>query len=112
MFVRFRLTPWNVEEAHKVVAHYTGFGVPVVMTFMRYSDRKNIPRHAWSLFEWTHHVLSDYWMLRKEHRASIMKVWKDNPLVRQCGTLESSYCKDCGNCYNLYWEWKNAKGLA
>jgi len=106
MFVRFRLNLWNLDEADKVVAHYTALGTPVVMTFMRYSDKKNIqPAHLRS-YKWEKHILSEYYMLKKKKVVEVMGRWKENPLVKKCGSLESDFCRDCGNCYNLYFEWK------
>lgn len=109
MFVRFRLNPWNLEAADKVVAHYTKYNVPVVMTFMRYSERRNIPRHHWQSYAWTKHIVTEYFMIKNELRDEIMARWKDNPLVKECGSTKSEYCKDCGNCYNLYFRWRKRK---
>jgi len=102
MFVRFRINTWNLDEAHKVAKWYTGKDVPVVMTFMRYQNAINIPTGHGENYKWGKSILNSYYKIKPEVRKEIMSKFKDNPLVYQCGTPESSYCKDCRNCETLY----------
>ena len=102
MFVRFRINTWNLDEAKKVVDWYASRKVPVVMTFMRYLKEENIPQEHRKNYKWSKSVVNEYFKIKPEIRKEIMGRFKDNPLVYQCGTIESSFCKDCRNCETLY----------
>lgn len=107
MFVRFRVSTVNLEEADQAVEHYwVKHGIPVVMTFMRYYDETNMPDKA--DYEFRKSVLNTYWMPKVETVLAIMSRWgKTEPPVRgvrMCSTPYSSYCGDCRNCEFLYWE--------
>lgn len=107
MFVRVRVSTANLAEADKAVQHYwVKFGIPVVMTFMRYYDEANVPNQT--DYEFRKSILNIYWMAKVETVLGIMSRWsKTNPPVRgvrMCGTPYSSFCGDCRNCEFLYWD--------
>ena len=106
MFVRFRLSTWNVPLANEVVKHYTGLGVPVVMTWMRYRDVNNIPDDRRKNYVLKKHIVGEYYCVVPGMRNDIMSAWKDNRKVRQCGSAFKHFCKDCGNCRWYYGLWK------
>ena len=105
MFVRFRVSTDNLEEADRAVEHYlVKHGIPVVMTFMRYySDPPNQED-----YEFRKSVINDYWCLKSDKVVEIMSRWgkKTPPVrgVRMCSTPYSSFCGDCKNCEFLYHE--------
>lgn len=107
MFVRFRVSTANLEDADKAVNHYwIGHGIPVVMTFMRYYDKNRVPDE--SAYEFRKSVLNTYWMPKLTTVVEIMSRWsKGEPSirgVRMCSTPYSSFCGDCRNCEFLYWD--------
>ena len=107
MYVRFRLNTWNVDLADEVVKYYADwFQVPVVMTFMRYSDENNIPEDQKSNYTYEKHIVNSYWLMKDDVKRQIMHSWADNGMVYMCGTYDSDLCRDCENCWNLYWRWK------
>jgi len=106
MFVRFRMNTWNKKLADSVVHWYTTRGIPVVITFMRYLNLDSIPVEERENYEWKKHVTNDYHSLKQKARDEIMARWASNVLVYSCGMSDSSFCKDCGNCFYLYWRWK------
>lgn len=106
MFVRARVSPWNLGDVGLVVGHYLKkHGIPVVLTFMRYYDGDLIPEHHKDDYEWKEHIINDYWVLKPEAMLRIMEHFKGIG-VRMCGTPYSSYCVDCRNCEFLYLECK------
>jgi hypothetical protein len=106
MFVRFRLNMWNLPVANAVVAYYTAYGIPVVMTFMRYKDINNIPEQYRKDYVFKKNVSSEYYCLAPAVRNSVMEAWDSNQKVLQCGSSFRPFCKYCGNCSWLYRQWK------
>jgi len=112
MMVRFRANLWNFDLLDEVVSFYTRqHGVPVTITFMRYTDLANIPPKYRSYYEMRKSILNFYYSLSSEERSRIVEKYPE-PMeedsnfskrqVGMCGTLESSYCKDCLRCIWAY----------
>lgn len=101
MFVRVRVDTWNITRiVDPAVEYYTKRGVPVVLTFMRYREKKNVKKIKDYYFG--KNILNPYWKIKPEAWQRIMDRYKDNELVFSCGSPKSSFCKDCGNCQGLY----------
>lgn len=104
MFVRVRVDSWDMETVRQAIDHYLKkYGIPVVLTFMRYYDGAKIPEAAKPDYEWKKHLINEYYCLKPEAMLRIMAVFKGTG-VRTCGTPVSSNCVDCRNCELLYWE--------
>lgn len=104
MFVRARVTGWDLMDPQIIVTHYWyQYKIPVVLTFMRFYDGNLIPKKYRNYYEWKEHIINDYWVLKQERLLEILKVFKGQG-VRMCGTPVSSLCKDCRNCEFLYWD--------
>ena len=111
MFVRFRINTWNLELAGEIIKHYEKFNVPIVLTFMRYRNKDRIPEEFIDDYECKKNVTNPYFMIRKASRKEIIIEFRRNHKnVFQCGTYESSYCKDCGNCERFYYITLKKKG--
>lgn len=104
MFVRVRVEAWDLATIKNAIGHYLEkYGIPVVLTFMRYYDGTKIPEAAKSAYEWKKHLVNEYYCPRPEEILKIMAQFKGTG-VRMCGTPVSSNCIDCRNCELLYWE--------
>lgn len=104
MFVRARVTPWNLDEVQKIIDHYwKKHRIPVVLTFMRFYNGGLIPQAEKHAFVWTEHITNSYWCLKTEQVVAIMSFFKGQG-ARMCGTPYSSLCVDCRNCEFLYRE--------
>ena len=101
MFVRIRLTTWNVKEAKEVVDYYNILKVPVVLTFMRFKEFANVQEPE--KYTRKTHILNSYYCITPENYYDTMLEFVGTG-ARSCGTIASSLCKDCGNCENLYWK--------
>lgn len=101
MAVRVRTSAWNPLVVAGAVEYYTSRNVPVILTFMRYTDPANVKKPGLYI-ENVKHILASYWTIRPWYFYGVMKRYEDNPLVFSCGTPESSFCRDCGNCERLY----------
>ncbi|MDD3102377.1 MAG: hypothetical protein PHE59_04515 [Patescibacteria group bacterium] len=115
MFVRFRLATNNLEEADEAVKYYwVKHQIPVVMTFMRYYNKENVP--DLKKYKLNKHILNHCYVLKPEFMIEIMSRWnKMNPPilgVRMCGTPYSSFCADCRNCEFLYVDHMNRRCFA
>lgn len=106
MFVRIRTNSWDLEEQDRLVEHYLGQDVPVVLTFMRYYSQEAVMRPEDYL--WGKSILNDYWKPKTETILSILGRYKGKG-IRMCGTAVSSLCVDCRNCELLYWEHQSKK---
>ena len=100
MFVRLRVSPSNLLLVDSAIKDWTGYGVPVVLTFMRYYDEEPIFNNG--EFEFKKHILNSYWCPTNEFMEEVINKYKHHDLVSTCGTLKSAYCKDCGNCEKYY----------
>jgi len=104
MFVRLRVSPTNlvhIDKAVKIMSEYTN--IQVVLTFMRYFEHDPISNPVW--YTWETHLLNKYWCPTKAFKNSVL-LREDRIAGRQvtlCGTLDSSYCRDCRNCEAYYW---------
>lgn len=104
MFVRVRMAPWEIDTARLAVEHYwKKYGIPVVLTFMRYYNGGLIPEEYKDDYEWKKHLVNEYYCLKPEAILRILEQFKGTG-VRMCGTPISSNCIDCRNCEFLYWE--------
>ena len=113
MFVRLRTSPSNLVFIEKAVDAWTERQVVVNLTFMAYYDQEP-PQLVEgyeelankSLFEWKVRHINPYWCPTAEFRKVVWERMQARPygedLVIMCGTLESGYCRDCGNC-EKYW---------
>ena len=101
MFIRLRVSSTNLLHIFSAAAQWSEAGVPVVLTFMRYYDP---PPDAVN-YEYRKSVKNDYWCPKKRFIAGVMKVAKllqTKAIITICGTLESSYCRDCLKCQSFY----------
>jgi hypothetical protein len=104
MMVRFRTNLWNLELLDDAVAYYAyERNIPVTITFMRYSKCESIPHEFRHEYELRIHVFNQYYCLKKEAQQDIVDIYKTpTNMISMCGTLESSFCKDCGRCEWAY----------
>jgi len=136
MFIRLRVSPTNLLHIEHAIRNITTLGVNCVLTYMAYydqlppgtikppkqenvrknledwdknicilSDRKDFGRIAYT---WKVRHINSYWCPTSEYMRYVLKRMKNigGRLVTMCGTPESGYCKDCGNCENYYWQTK------
>ncbi len=108
MFVRFRANSWNVNLGKLVVEHYTGKGVPVVLTFMAYYT-DDIPKAHRDDYTYRKRTMNSYWVITQQawdRIASELGV-HDNQLIHTCGKNAMTFaCKYCGNCLREYYATK------
>lgn len=110
MFVRLRVSPTNVNTVMMMAADITGQHIPVVLTFMAYYDMKppTTPDEA-SWYAWRKRHINEYWCPTREFKLHVLTFMRGHlsraamRLLTMCGTLDSNYCKDCGNCEHHYW---------
>ena len=108
MFVRFRASWWNLPLAKLAVEHWTGLGVPVVMTFMAYHlPPKNMPtRDGEPVYVERKRTLNTYWAISFEAWQEYMDMFAGRRLVYSCGKFEGKAgnggCVRCGNCLREY----------
>lgn len=100
MFVRIRTNTWNLENVVKpAVEYYTSKGVPVVLTFMAYHNKKSIPRDHQINYLPRIRTTNKYHAIWRHSWKIIMDDFKNNPLVYSCGQEGlTTACKRCGNC--------------
>jgi len=104
MFIRLRVSSTNLYYVEEAIKYYSLFKkIPVVLTFMAYysEEPKNIENYEWQV----RHTNS-YWCPKKEFIKKIINRMKTigGRLVTICGTLDSRYCEDCGNCKTYYYQ--------
>jgi len=123
MYVRVRAKSWDLCEQDDVVDHYVNQGAVVVLTWMNYPVREAIPDMVMASgdYEERVHVANRYWRMTPSAMLDTLGEhlhMRSAELVRTCGTLWSSMCKDCGNCETLYWEtlrrlgWEGEEGAS
>ena len=102
MYVRLRLNTWNFGGLGKeCIMWYAERKIPIVITFMRYSDVEDIPKDHLEFYERKIHVENEYWSIRQSKERQIMRSCENSPFAKYihvCGTR----CRDCGNCLKLY----------
>lgn len=121
MFVRLKTSPANLNKVQRAVEFYISRTVPVVITFMRYFEKRRaeevfddanyhiIPPSFEDVFEHKTHIKNSWWQLTEEAKvkiASYLGVY-ENILINTCGSIKSPFCKDCRNCEAFYWISKN-----
>ena len=102
MFIRLRISSTNLEHIKTAVRVYSVFyRVPVVLTFMAYYSEE--PENKEN-YEWQVRHENSYWCPTKDFMKEVLKTMKEigGRLVTMCGTLESRYCDECGNCKKYY----------
>ncbi len=103
MFVRFRANLWNKELMDKACWHYSQLGIPVVLTWMRYTNRDSIPPKYRNDYEERQHILNTYWALSYQREwEETQKMAKQYKFVYMCGTQWTASCSACGNCLREY----------
>jgi hypothetical protein len=109
MHIRFRTNLWNLDLLEEVIFFYTHVHyVPVTITFMRYTDIGNIPLKFREYYDFRKSILNMYYCLCKEKMIEISEKYAvHSKIVGTCGTVESSYCKDCGRCVWSYSRMEN-----
>jgi hypothetical protein len=113
MCVNIRANLWNIELVAKAAAHYTEFGVPVNLVWMRYYEKEKVLKPKGYIFK--KHFLNSYWSSTLEAKEKILKLVKDKlrasgegkaDLVCACGSgmgdLENHYCGNCLQCVGWY----------
>jgi hypothetical protein len=109
MYVRIRTTTWNVDTVNAAINHYTSIDVPIVLTFLRFplfyvNDLSEIYNMTHDCnYETKQSILNTYKIIKPDQWKKVMIRYKHIPSVLSCGNPESSYCKDCGNCEDLYY---------
>lgn len=103
MFVRVRVNTWDILDQDLMIAEYLERKVPVVLTFLNYTDASFIPSKAWNDYEARVHVTNAYHRPKPSAMLAVMERYKGTG-VRMCGTPWSSLCVDCRNCEFLYWD--------
>jgi hypothetical protein len=102
MFVRARVATWNLPLIDRIVQHYSGFQVPIVLTFMAYYETP-IPSTHSSFYSYRGRTLNEYWVINPEVWDMVVARYKTNPFVYTCGADATKFsCTDCRNCENLY----------
>jgi len=102
MYVRVRVNTWNLHTVVRpAVEHYTGLGVPVVLTYMAYYT-SIIPEEHRGAYEWKKRTTNPYWVITQEWADFIESMFKDNTLVYSCGRRGQYACFLCGNCLREY----------
>lgn len=102
MFVRVRTNTWNPEVLTLAVNYYTKRNVRVVVTFMAYYN-ETIPEGEKDFYTYQKRVTNSYWVLNRDMQEDILSVFKDNPLVYECGYKGTHACSSCGNCLREYY---------
>jgi hypothetical protein len=122
MFVRIRTSFTNLSDVKKGAQYWTYLGIPVVITFMSYYDcvppgteargeyayatqLSEIRNSERPLYQWKVRHINSYWCPTAYFQKQVMNFLSPiNPrLVNMCGTFDSIWCKDCGNCEHYYW---------
>jgi len=106
MFIRIRVSSWNIERVVKpAVEYYTSMGVCVVLTFMAYYTEKIRKNHK-KYYKWEKRTLNSYWIMKQNRINQIMKLFKKNALVYSCCYKHTHTCMFCGNCIREYYNTK------
>jgi hypothetical protein len=101
MFVRFRLTSWNVLLAKRCIMYYQILEIPTVLTPMAYPSILPIPNSELQFYEWKKRTLNDYWVLTKQGK-DLVKRYLHGETYFWC----EGECRKCGNCLREYFRKK------
>jgi len=129
MYVRLRVSTSNLEYIDQAVYAWIEFKIPVVLTFMAYYEKEKMPREiiltsegelvpeksedsdpnveeTIRCYTWKKRHINSYFCPTKDFMAYVLKRMKKigGRLVTMCGTLDSPWCRDCGNCKRYYQE--------
>jgi len=106
MFVRFRCNTWNFRSlGTRAIMWYVEREVPVVLTFMAYHSRDNIPEMHREKYIRAKRTINDYWVIRNREWKLIMdncRAMSFGKYIYSCGTSDVHECKFCGNCLQHY----------
>lgn len=112
MFVRARVNSWNLPLIDQIVNHYSGYQVPVVLTFMAYYETPIPPTHG-AFYKVRPRTTNSYWVINPEVWDMVVERYRSNPYVFTCGADATKFaCADCRNCENLYIKKIRELGLA
>lgn len=109
MAVRHRTTIWNsIYSLRDTIIHYNHQhpAIPVVITPMRFKEQESIHPQYRQYYEFKEHVLNSWWIPNKKAWEFWQYNYHPHGLILYCGSYESGLCKDCGNCEQLYLQWK------
>jgi len=111
MFVRARINLWNDKLINDICQYYSNRKVPVVLTYMRYTNSKYIPLMYYDNYgvnqgKKTHISNSYYCLSKKQEWVESLAIRESYPQVYLCGTWYSSACRYCGNCLREYFATK------
>jgi len=99
MAVRIRVTTWNLTSVDSAVAFYANIAVPVILTFLYFTDKEMIQHPEW--YELHKHIENNRYIIKPSYRKRIVNRYPFYN-VTTCGNPESHLCVDCGNCELLY----------
>ena len=95
MFVRFRSTPWNLQDLENVISQWTLRRIPVVITPMAYHSEQSIPPPYLVYYERRVRHTNEYWVLKQPALDALHEMFDSPNWVHICA---SQKCKDCGFC--------------
>jgi len=106
MFVRVRVTMWNLKLVDDVINYYDAKEVPIVLTFMAYADQQAIPEGQRLHYTYRTRTLNPYWAITTQAYLDVMDYYRLNKWVYSCGKIEGAqgdtHCRFCGNCVREY----------
>lgn len=105
MFVRLRTSVTNIDYVANAVSHYTRYGVPVVITFMRYYKLPENFNSQNIYYDYNIFIDNRSWCPTRYFKKNTMLRMKNlsGRLVSMCGSFDSNYCRDCMNCEGYYY---------
>jgi len=104
MFIRLRVSSTNLYFIEEAVKYYSIFlKIPIVLTFMAYYSKEPENKEQ---YKWEVRHINSYWCPKKEFMRNVLHRIKTigSRLVTMCGTLDSRYCEECGNCKRYYFQ--------
>lgn len=117
MYVRLRVSTTNLNHIEQAVSEWSQNGIPVVLTFMAYYEETALPSmilptddtdadNVGICYTWKQRHINSYYCPTRNYMAYVLKRMKKvgGRLVTMCGTLDSPWCRDCGNCKRYYQE--------
>lgn len=109
MAVRVRVNTWNLHLVDEVVRYYASKDVYVLLTWMRYYDRR--PEKAPGAYEYKYHIQNPSYRLTDEAWETVMERYEGCMYVHSCGR-PAKLCVACGMCVWLYGHWCKKVGKA